>query len=473
MMPSRNYHLSILSLRASVRSRMEALWLCYSSPTPQSTSHLLAILVLCLSLAAVTASLLFHWLTDLLKYDIQTARVAVGIYATAVFILSSLIHPFRCAFTLIFPTLFTRQGRKLLLSTSVMIVVLYVLPNMAANIATLTHVVKCASEKLSQSLLSSSELINTIKDNVVRKAAERVDGTLVQTLHDFDHTTHINVSEVKGRLHVLSQRVQEDFSEVKSQVQDLKLLFSRIFAAVFVLYLFTESVMYLRSYLMSVRFDNTYVTGGLRRKGAENGIVVDAKDVKNGVNSTSFRITKRELFRCLAPAMVVTLYLLMTIFLIVLDHFLYYLVNLGGPWISNMPSTNVSINVNFKVGTEFVLCKIFNSDCQVELFNFNNTYTALIHSDPNVCEAQSSKLNPSVVTALVFLYLFSYTLLPLEVYARRLRRKVAASFFQQQEERRVEFLIEKIQTKKERQNKVFFIETKHQDKEVSGITDQL
>ncbi|KAL1269785.1 hypothetical protein QQF64_032074 [Cirrhinus molitorella] len=420
MKPLRNNHLSILSLRASVRSSMEALWLCYSSPTPQSASNLLTLLVLCLSLAAVTASLLFHWLIDLLKYDIQTALVPVGIYATAVFVLSMLIHPFRCAFTLIFPTLFTRQGRKLLLSTSVMIVVLYVLPNMAANIATLTHVVKCASEKLSQSLLSSSELINTIKDNIVRRAEERVDGSLVQTLRDFDHTTHINVSEVKGRLHVLSQRVQEDFSEVKSQVQDLKLLFSRIFAAFFVLYLFTESVVYLRSYLTSVRFDNTYITGGLRRKGAEKGIVVEEKDVKNGVNSTSFRITKRELFKCLAPAMVITLYLLMTIFLLVLDHFLYYLVRLGGPWISNMPSTNISINVNFKVGTEVSICKIFSSDCQVELFNFNRTYTALIHSDPNVCEAQSSELNPSVVTALVFLYLFSYTLLPLEVYARRL-----------------------------------------------------
>ncbi len=105
-----------MCVRASVRSSMEALWLCYSSPTPQSASHLLALFVVCLSLAAVTASLLFHWLIDLLKYDIQTALVAVGIYATAVFILSSLIHPFRCAFTLIFPTLFTRQGRKLLLS---------------------------------------------------------------------------------------------------------------------------------------------------------------------------------------------------------------------------------------------------------------------------------------------------------------------------------------------------------------------
>uniref|UniRef100_A0A8C1VMB7 Osteoclast stimulatory transmembrane protein n=1 Tax=Cyprinus carpio TaxID=7962 RepID=A0A8C1VMB7_CYPCA len=457
-------------VRASVRSSMEVLWLCYSSPTPQSASHLLTLLVLCLSLAAVTASLLFHWLIDLLKYDVQTALVAVGIYAIAVFILSSLIHPFRCAFTLIFPTLFTRQGRKLLLSTSMMIIVLYVLPNIAANIATLTHVVKCASEKLSQSLLSSSELINTIKDNIVRRAEESKYESLLQMLCDFKHTTHINVSEVKGRLHLLSQRVQEDFSEVKSQVQDLKLLFSRIFAAVFVLYLFTESVMYLRSYLTSVRFDNTYITGGLRKKGAEKGIVVEAKDVKNGVNSTSFRITQKELFKCLAPAVVITLYLLLTISLIVLDHFLYYLVKLGVPWISNMPSTNIGININFKVGAELDIC-IFSSDCQVD---FSRTYTALIPSDPNVCEAQSSKLNPSVVTTLVFLYLFSYTLLPLEVYARRIRRKVAASFFQAQEGRRVEFLIKKIQIKqKERQNEVFFIETKHQDKEVFGMIDQL
>ncbi|XP_059379548.1 osteoclast stimulatory transmembrane protein-like [Carassius carassius] len=163
----------------------------------------------------------------------------------------------------------------------------------------------------------------------------------------------------------------------------------------------------------------------------------------------------------------------MTIFLIVLDHFLYYLVKLCGPWISNMPSTNIGINVNFKVGAEVGICQIFSLDSQVELLNFNRTYTARIHSDPNVCEAQSSKLNPGVVTALLFLYLFSYALLPLEVYARRLRRKVAASFFQAQEGRRVEFLIEKIQTKqKERQNEVFFI-TKHQDKEVFGIIDQL
>ncbi|XP_051964152.1 osteoclast stimulatory transmembrane protein-like [Xyrauchen texanus] len=464
----------IVSLKASVRSSMEVLWLCYSTPTPQSAHQLLTLFTLCFFMAVITAALLFHWLTDFLKYDIQTASVAAVIHATAVFILSSLIHPFRCAFTLIFPTLGTRQGRKLLMSTAVMIVVLYVLPNMVANISTLTHVVKCASEKLTQSLLSSSELINTIKDNIVKTAEESVEATLVHTLRDFDHTTNINVSEVKERLNFLSKQVQEDFSEFKSQVQDLKLVTSRIFAAVFVLYLFTESVIYLRSYLTSVRFDNTYITGGLRSKATSKGITVEAKDVKNGVNSTSFRITKREICRCLAPSVVITLYLLMTIFLIVLDHFLHSLVKSGGTWISNIPSSNVSINIHFKVETMLHICKLFNSDCLVELFNFNKSYTALIHSDPNVCDAQPSKLNPSAVTALVFLYLLSYTMLLLEVYARRLRRKVAASFFQQQEDRRIEFLIQKIQAKQQtRQNQVFFIETKHQDedtkKQISGM----
>ncbi|XP_056628924.1 osteoclast stimulatory transmembrane protein [Triplophysa dalaica] len=464
MITLRKQHFSLLSLRSSLRSIVETLWLCYSTPTPASLGHLFALLALCLSMAAITAALLFHWLTGFLKYDVQTAKVAVGIYATSSFILSSLIHPFRCALTLIFPTLGTSQGRKLLLSTSVMIVILYVLPNMAANIATLTHVVKCASEKLSQSLLSSSDLINTIKDNVVKTAEDsiKVNTYLVQKLHDFDHTTNINVSEVKERLHFMSKQVQEDFSEIKSQVQDLKMLASRMFAALFVLYLFMESVNYLRSYLTSVRFDNTYITGALRTKALVKGIPVEAKDLKNGVNSTSLRITKRELCRCIFPALVITSYLLMTIFLIVMDYLLYCLVKAGGSWISNIPSTNISISVQFKGGFEMNICQIF-SKCPIELFNLKRSYTTLIHT-PSSCAADPSKLNPSAMTALVFLYLFSYTLLLLEVYARRLRRKVAASFFQKQEEKRIEFLIRKIQTKhKERQKKVFFITQQDKD----------
>lgn len=77
-------------------------------------------------------------------------------------------------------------------------------------------------------------------------------------------------------------------------------------------------------------------------------------------------------------------------------------------------------------------------------------YNATISSDVTQCKTRPSKLNAGVILALFLLYILSYCLTFLEVYARRLRRKVASSFFQLQEEKRITFLIDQIMTKKKR-----------------------
>ncbi|XP_072536961.1 osteoclast stimulatory transmembrane protein [Salminus brasiliensis] len=437
------------TFRGLVRNHMESFWFSYSTPTPRSARQVFTLLLLCLAVSMGTAILLFHWLNKLLMYTPQTAGIAAGIHAAAMFISLFLVHPLRCAFTLMFPTLGTRQGRKLVLSMCAMIIVLYVLPNIAANIAAISHLMKCTSENLAHSLLNSAQLSNNIKSNMIERVQLINSNTvfLAETLSNFNHSTEINVSELRERLTNLSKHVEEDFSKAKHQLKEVKLLSSRIFAAFFVFYLFMDSAMYLKSYLTSVRFDNVYISGLLRRTASDKGIQVEAKDVKNGVNSTSFRMTKKELVRCLVPILQITLYLLMTLMLIILDRIVHYLVETGGNWLLDIPPTHITVQVHFKVGYQNIFCYLLGRNTEVR--DFGKTYSAIVGSDAAECKAEASHLNPKVLVSLGLLYLVSYSLAFLEVYARRLRRKVASSFFQQQERKRIDYLIEKILKKRE------------------------
>ncbi|XP_066501038.1 osteoclast stimulatory transmembrane protein [Hoplias malabaricus] len=437
------------TFRGSIRNSMEFLWFSYSIPTPQNAGQIFTLLFMCLGISVGTGALLFRWLSERLLYDRLIAGISSGIYSAAVFILCFLVHPFRCAFTLMIPTLGTRQGRKLILSMCAMTVVLYIFPNIAANIATITHLMKCTSENLAHSLLNSSQLSNSIKNDMVGKiqVIKNHEISFMEKLQNFNHTTDIKVNTLRESLNNLSKHIEEDFSKAQQQLERVKLQSSRILAAVFVIYLFLESTLYLKSYLTSVRFDNVYITGLLRRTAKDRGIQVEAKDVKNGVNSTSFRMTKRELIRCLVPILHITLYVLITVMLIMLDKIVLYGVVTGGTWLLDVPSTDISVQVHFKVDYWSSICQVFSCGKSVEV-DFRRTYRATVGSDAAQCKAKPSELNPDELVSLALLYLFSYCLAFLEVYSRRLRRKVASSFFQQQEEKRIQFLIEKVLTKK-------------------------
>lgn len=341
-----------------MRNGLQFLWSSYSTPTPQSAKHVFTLLFLCLIISISTGGLLFHWLSGFLRYHLQTAGIATGVYTVAILILLFLVHPFRCAFTLMFPTLGTQQGRKLVLSLCVMIVLIHVLPNIATNIVELTHLMKCTSENVAHSVLNSSALSNIIKSDLVSKVKDFQDSGFVEQLTSFNHRTDIDVSGLRENLKKLSKHVGQDFSKAIHQLDELKLLSSRILAVGLVIYLLMDSSIYLKSYLTSVRFDNVYITGLLKRNADVRGVQVEAKDVKNGVNVTSFRMSKSELLKCVLPILMITLYLLMTIMLLVLDHIVHYAVETGGPWLLDIPPTEIALEIKFKVSfvTFLVTC---------------------------------------------------------------------------------------------------------------------
>ncbi|TSN76513.1 Solute carrier family 13 member 3 [Bagarius yarrelli] len=417
-----------------------------------NAKQVLTLISLCLVISTSTGALLFHWLSGLLRYHPLTAGIAAGVYTVAMLLLLILVHPFRCAFTLILPTLGSQQGRKLVLSSCMIIVLIYVLPNIATNIVEFTHLMKCTSENVAHSVLNSSALCNIIKSEMVSKIQNIKDpvfGQFVDRLTSFNHRTNINVTGLRENLKNLSKHVGQDFFKAIHQLDELKLLLSRILAAVLVFYLFIDSSIYLKSYLMSVRFDNIYITGQLKENADRRGIQVEAKDVKNGVNVTSLRMSKRELLRCLLPILMITLYLLMTVMLLVLDHIVHYAVVTGGPWLLNIPPTDITMEINFQVDYKHNACDIFGCS-PTKIVNFLKMYRATVSSDATQCTTRPSKLSAGVIILLLLLYFLSFCLTFLEVYARRLRRKVASSFFQLQEKKRIAFLINKIITKKKK-----------------------
>ncbi|XP_031659341.1 osteoclast stimulatory transmembrane protein [Oncorhynchus kisutch] len=445
----------------AMKTTLQYLWDVYSKPT-QAAKEVLTLLSMCFIIAMVTGGLLYHWMTEILRYDSGTSSTAACIYSVAILFLSFLCHPLRCVLTMILPTLGTKQGRKLIISTSVIVLVLSIILNITVNMGVVMHVLKCTSEGFVRSLLNSSELFQEAKRDLVREAikVKQEELNIVNRLRKFDHFTHIDVSKVQNMFVTVSKQIESDFSRANKLLEDYKLLSNRILAAIFLIYLIVESAYYLKSYVISVKFDNVYITRQLLQKASKDGIQIEPTNLKNMVNSTSCKITKQEFTKCLAPIVVVTLYFIVIIFIMVLDHIVYHLVTVSGPWLLDVPATSVSIAVKYKIHLRFPgLCLIPAICRDTELANLHKQYDWTFSPEALRCYIEPSAPDLRVRVFLGLLCLVSYIMVLLEVYARRIRRKVSASFFKTQEEKRINFLLKKIQAKQDkRENNIFFIE---------------
>lgn len=89
------------------------------------------------------------------------------------------------------------------------------------------------------------------------------------------------------------------------------------------------------------------------------------------------------------------------------------------------------------------LCIIPDTCRTSTLIDFQRDYVWSYDPEPSLCEASASPPSRGVAVLLGCLCLMSYVLVFLEVYAKRLCRKICASFFREQAKKRREYLRKK------------------------------
>ncbi|NXK32889.1 OCSTP protein, partial [Piprites chloris] len=430
------------------------LWWVYSKPVPADGRELWTLFLQCSCITALTGGLFYNWMFASLEYSWHLSAAASISFSLLLLLTLFLVHPARCVFSMTMPTLGTKQGRKLLLSTCVMIAVVNVTPNIVSNVQTILQVIKCICKNSSDSLLNSTALLQAASQEfggVIQEAVSPL--TFYKPMNGrFKFSSLQNTSSMYQKLDLAGEKISRDFLSAEVLVKDSVRAGNRLVAGFSVLYLCFESSWYLKNYLTNLRFDNFYITERLER------LAVDRKAAhllgvtsKNLIRPTGLRLSREEGLQCLVQAVLLTLALLLLLLLLAMEHFAFSVADTAVRRAAQFSVVPVTLHIKYKVsaGVSYILPSFikgfgFPSE-ELPLQHFEQSYHHdLISSSARCRISPPVPPNPSVLLVVGLLFCILYSTVFLETYARRLCRRTAASFFPSWEEKRVLYLYRKL-----------------------------
>ncbi|NXX84567.1 OCSTP protein, partial [Urocolius indicus] len=432
---------------------MADLWSVYSKPIPANSRELWTLFLQCSCVTVVIGGLFYNWLFASLEYSWHLSIAMAVFFSLFLLLTLFLVHPARCVFSMIMPTLGTKQGRKLLLSTCTMIVVVNVTPNIISNIKTILQVIKCICKNSSESLLNSTALLETASwefGDEIQKTISSINIYRPMNGH-FQFSLLKNSSLIYQQMHLAGEKIGKDFLAVDALVKDSVRIGNRLVAGFSMLYLCFESTCYLKNYLTNIRFDNFYLTQQLER------LAVDSKAAhllgsssKNLIRPAGLKLSREEAMLCLVQAMLLTVALMLMLMVVAMDHFTFRVADTAVTKAAQFSVVPVAININYSAKIEILpdLLKLFQLHTESTLHNFEKSYHHhLIFSSAHCGISSPTPPNPSVLLVVGLLFCILYATVFLETFTHRLCRKIAGSFFQSWEEKRALYLFKKLSRK--------------------------
>ncbi|XP_019395344.1 PREDICTED: osteoclast stimulatory transmembrane protein [Crocodylus porosus] len=438
-----------------------AAWSTYSKPVPSSCNELLALFLQCCCITALIGGLFYNWLFASLEYPSHLSAATAAFFSFLLLVALFLVHPFRCMFTIIVPTIGTKQGRKLLLSTCFMIVAVNITPNIMENIKTILQVIKCICKNSSESLLNSTALLGKASWEFGHHIKPVFDNLLVWKPMNgpFQLLVDRNTSVIRQQLGLAGQKIKEDFSAAELLVKGAVLISNRVVAGFFMFFLFFESAWYVKSYLTNLQFDNIYITKKLECLAVEKETTnLLACLPKNLIKSTGLKLSREETMVCLMRMMLLTLVLLLTVVIIATDHIAFYLADTAMKEVVKLPTVPVTLNIKYNAKVNIVpfLSSLFLYGGPTAVDFQRSYHQNLTFVSADCTRKLASPPNNSVALVVGLLFCIIYAMIFLETYAHRLCRKISASFFESQEEQRVYYLYSKLlKTYKKKEQEAF------------------
>ncbi|CAB1335724.1 unnamed protein product [Coregonus sp. 'balchen'] len=112
----------------------------------------------CLIIGAAIGGLLHVWMVYSLNYQPFPSMVIACTWGCVTVLLLFFLHPVRCVLSISVPSLGIKQGRKILISTALVIVVTSCIPNMTRNLSRSVDMIKCSSHRTLPDIVNSDHI---------------------------------------------------------------------------------------------------------------------------------------------------------------------------------------------------------------------------------------------------------------------------------------------------------------------------
>ncbi|KAK3101373.1 hypothetical protein FSP39_003077 [Pinctada imbricata] len=292
--------------------------------------------------------------------------------------------------------------------------------------------------------------LNLISNTMMRAAKSALDA--IEEVTEFFDYRIVNDVDLSGSATAsknASTIVNEIREEIMSKTEAIRSIFSIInrILSTSLLFLFFTSLNYVLKYRKKMKYDNRYITTAFvqldedcKRKGKETVLPLRKKEKKKYMFTTSKGLSMIELSGLKESAAFLLHHFISAVIIIAFDYILYYVLALIQQYamvaltVEGVNTIDVEVEGN-GVFTIFLRTMISTID-------LNSTYSV----DFNFTTCLPNPSSPGVFSnsIIMSLYILALFMLIMQAYGSRLRRKIASSYYPEQEKSRILYLHDKI-----------------------------